>query len=127
MPSPEVENRAKRWGDGTVRAVSKWGCLDTSLNVSPSGFDFYEFSGPAIICYPAVSPSFFSFDLLTLSHRAITALRAIVLRCSAVSFAARIVPPLEPPNFPRATACGFFFLLISTTRYSVGREQINTN
>jgi hypothetical protein len=81
---------------------------------------------PTILCYPAVSPFFFSFDFLAFSHRARTALRAISLRCSDVSFAARIFPPLEPPNLPKATACGFFFLGMSPRRYSAGCGQINT-
>ena len=62
--------------------------------------------------YALISSFFFSFDFPTLAHRASTALRAISLRCSAVSFAARILPPLEPPIFPKATACAFFFLAI---------------
>ena len=49
---------------------------------------------------------------LALAHRAITALRAISLLFSGVSLAARILPPLDPPSFPRATAFGFFFLAI---------------
>lgn len=78
-------------------------------------------------CDPGASPSFFSLDFLALSHRASTAFRAILLRCSDVSFAARIFPPLEPPNFPKATACGFFFLLMSPRRYSARCGQIKTN
>src|SRR5919112_4517047 len=43
-----------------------------------------------------------------LSHRALAALRAISLRCSAVSFSARALPPFFPPSLPSSTAAGFF-------------------
>jgi hypothetical protein len=47
--------------------------------------------------------------LSSLAQRACAARWAIAFLCSAVSFAARARPPLRPPNFPRATAAGFFF------------------
>jgi hypothetical protein len=49
-------------------------------------------------------PHFFFRD-----HRARAALRALALRCSAVSLAARAFPPFKPPNRPSATAAAFFF------------------
>ena len=54
---------------------------------------------------------YFLFNLLTLLHRAITALRAISERRFAESFFARAFPPLEAPSFDNATAAGFFFLV----------------
>lgn len=41
-------------------------------------------------------------------QRAAAAFRADSLRCSAVSFAARALPPLSPPRRPSATAAGSF-------------------
>jgi len=43
-----------------------------------------------------------------LFHRASAARRAAALRSSAVSFAARALPPLSPPFRPSATAAGSF-------------------
>ena len=47
-----------------------------------------------------------------MAQRALAALRAISLRSSAVSFAARALPPLRPPRRPSATALGFFLGLL---------------
>jgi hypothetical protein len=47
---------------------------------------------------------------LFLDHRATAAFRALARRCSAVSFRARALPPLNPPNRPSATAAAFFFI-----------------
>lgn len=41
-------------------------------------------------------------------HLARAAFRAIAVRRLALSFAALILPPLDPPSFPSATAAGFF-------------------
>lgn len=41
-----------------------------------------------------------------LVQRAAAAFRAISARLSGLSFSARIVPPLDPPSFPRATPSG---------------------
>jgi hypothetical protein len=49
---------------------------------------------------------------LVLAHLTSTALRAISLLSSGVNLAARILPPFDPPSFPKATAFGFFFLAI---------------
>ena len=46
-----------------------------------------------------------------LAQRAAAAFRAMALRCSGVSLAARALPPLRPPRRPRATAAGFFSCL----------------
>jgi hypothetical protein len=43
---------------------------------------------------------------LYLAQRAMTALRALSLRCSWVSLLALAGPPLRPPLRPSATACG---------------------
>ena len=57
--------------------------------------------------------SVFGFRLaLSLDHLAITAFRAIALLCSAVSRSARLLPPLDPPSLPSATAFGFFFFVM---------------
>jgi hypothetical protein len=45
------------------------------------------------------------------AQRASTAARKIRLRSSAETFFQRLTPPVLPPFFPRATACGFFFLV----------------
>jgi hypothetical protein len=39
--------------------------------------------------------------------------------------AARILPPFDPPSFPRATALGFFFLAIDDLEINLpdGRNQ----
>jgi hypothetical protein len=50
-----------------------------------------------------------TFSALAFDQRAWTAFRAISLRRSGLSFAARSFPPLDPPILPRATACGFFW------------------
>src|ERR1039458_2303022 len=62
---------------------------------------------------------------LALAHLASTALRAISLLSSGVSLAARILPPFDPPSFPRATALGFFFLDIDDLEINLpdGRNQ----
>ena len=62
---------------------------------------------------------------LALAHRASTAFRAISLLSSAVSLAARILPPFDPPSFPKATAFGFFFLAMDDleTNLPNGRNQ----
>jgi hypothetical protein len=60
-----------------------------------------------------------SFFFLAFAHLVCTALRAIALRSSGVSFAALDFPPFEPPILPKATACGFFFLPIPTIKYVV--------
>jgi len=52
--------------------------------------------------------SFACFAFVTFDHRARAAFRALALRCSGVSLAALVFPPLEPPIFPKAIACGFF-------------------
>jgi len=44
----------------------------------------------------------------SLFQRALTALRAISDLRFGESFAARALPPLRPPSFPKATAAGFF-------------------
>ena len=46
------------------------------------------------------------------AHRACTALRAALLRSSAVMAAALAGPPFLPPLRPRATAAGFFFFVM---------------
>ena len=46
---------------------------------------------------------------LALAQRAFAARWAIAFLSSADNFAALARPPLTPPNFPRATAAGFFF------------------
>jgi hypothetical protein len=48
--------------------------------------------------------SFFTLDFFTFAHRASAAFRALALRSSGVSLAALVLPPLEPPIFPRAIA-----------------------
>ncbi len=45
-----------------------------------------------------------NFFFLVLAHRAKAALRALALRSSGVSLAARALPPFEPPILPKATA-----------------------
>ncbi len=47
---------------------------------------------------------FLSFNFLTLAHLASAAFRAPAVRSSGVSLAALVLPPLEPPIFPRAIA-----------------------
>jgi hypothetical protein len=47
---------------------------------------------------------FFSLIVFVLAHLANAAFRALVLLSSAVSLAARVLPPFEPPIFPNATA-----------------------
>lgn len=46
--------------------------------------------------------------LARLPHRDRAAFRAIAERREAVSFAARALPPFNPPSRPSATAAGFF-------------------
>src|SRR5579864_4937675 len=60
---------------------------------------------------------------LALAHRVVTALRALSLRSSGVSLAARAGPPLRPPLRPNATACRFFLLLAMTLLYVSGQEH----
>jgi hypothetical protein len=54
---------------------------------------------------------YFFLEALTLSHLALTAFRAISVLRSELKRSARILPPLEPPSLPSATALGFFFLI----------------
>jgi hypothetical protein len=51
---------------------------------------------------------FLSFAFLVCDHLALAAFRALALRSSGPSLAALVFPPLDPPIFPNATACGFF-------------------
>src|SRR5258708_6144303 len=53
--------------------------------------------------------NFFHFFLTAFDQRAVAALLAIVFRSSAESFAARALPPFNPPSLPSATAAAFFF------------------
>jgi hypothetical protein len=62
-----------------------------------------------------------------LAQRALAAILAIADRRLALSFAALAFPPLEPPNFPSATAAGFLLRggfdtaeLCHSSRYPVG-------
>src|SRR5205823_6664112 len=50
-----------------------------------------------------------------LRQRLAAALRAIDCRFLGVSLAARALPPFAPPALPRATAWGFFSVLVSST------------
>ena len=49
------------------------------------------------------------FSVRGLAHLAFAAFLALALLSSGVSLAALLFPPFEPPIFPKATACGFFF------------------
>lgn len=68
------------------------------------------------------------YVFLCLAQRARTAFLAISRRRSGVSFAARTLPPLEPPILPRATACGFFFFVIAADTLSSNgtKDQVPT-
>jgi hypothetical protein len=62
---------------------------------------------------------------LALAHRAVTAFRAMSLRCSGVSFWSRAFPPFRP----NATAFGsfsFFFVISRPNLISTGPQNQET-
>jgi hypothetical protein len=68
---------------------------------------------------------FFSVVFFSLAHLARAALRALALRSSGLSLEALILPPLEPPSFPSATALGFFSRIASEPYMPVTMQKIN--
>jgi len=83
---------------------------------------------------PTATVAFFSFGFrvpftasllgaavpLALAQRAVTAFRALWLRCSGVNTAARAGPPLIPPFRPSATAAAFLRFIIRS--YVIAHE-----
>jgi hypothetical protein len=53
---------------------------------------------------------------INFAQRAFAAFLAIIFLLLGESFAARALPPLNPPSFPSATAAGFFSLVAFSTK-----------
>ena len=91
-----------------VLAVAHQRALRVSQVLPADDFALAEFHGASVRDRSRISKNFphsYFFD-----HRAIAALRALRVRCSAVSFRARAFPPFKPPSRPSATAAAFFFV-----------------